>query len=148
MGEVHVDITPNPIEIARALELVQEDASCGAIATFTGTTRCERDPEHGALIRLDYEAYDEMARAQMKALAAQAMKEWAVTQMVIVHRIGPVLPGEASVFIAVATGHRTEAFNACRWLIDTLKRDVPIWKKDVYEDGFVRWVEPEKRHDS
>jgi molybdopterin synthase catalytic subunit len=70
------------------------------------------------------------------------MKKWGVGRVVILHRIGPVPVGEVSVAIAVAAPHRAEAFEACRWLIDTLKTDVPIWKKDVFADGCTRWVDP------
>ena len=109
---------------------------------FEGATRAESDPAHGRLVRLDYEAHPSMARREMERLATQASQRFGAKRAVILHRTGPVPPGEASVLIAAACAHRAEAFDACRWIIDTLKKDVPIWKKDVFEDGFVRWVEP------
>jgi len=120
----------------------QGDPSCGAIASFTGTTRAESDAGHGGIIHLEYQAYEDMATAQMRLLAEQAVDRWSLARIAIVHRTGVVPPGDASVFIVVSCAHRAEAFDACRWLIDALKKDVPIWKKDVFEDGYVRWVEP------
>ena len=142
MGEVRVDITSEPILVEQAMTLVQGDPACGAIAVFVGTTRSERHPDHGSLVRLDYEAYDAMALSQMRALVERANERWSPARVALVHRIGSVPPGEASVLVAVACGHRSEAFESCRWLIDTLKRDVPIWKKEVFEAGHERWIEP------
>ncbi len=137
-----VKLVSSVIEPAEVIAFVCGDEHCGAIAAFIGTTRIENDDEHGALVRLDYEAYDRMANTQLHALAEQAMDRWLLARIALVHRIGSVPTGEASVAIAVASGHRAQAFDACRWLIDVLKQNVPIWKKDVFADGFVRWVEP------
>lgn len=145
MGLIHIELTPAPILMDKEIARAQGEPSCGAVATFTGTTRLEQDGQHGALVRLDYEAYEEMARGQMRALAQQAIERWSLARVVMVHRIGAVFPGEASVVIAVACGHRVEAFESCRWLIDALKQEVPIWKKDIFADGFVRWVDPGAR---
>lgn len=139
---VHVELTSDPISVADVLPFVSNDPSCGAIVTFTGTTRAESDADHGALVHLEYEAYIEMATTRLHALAETAIERWRLTRVALVHRIGVVPPTEASVVIAVTAGHRNEAFEACRWLIDTLKKDVPIWKKDVFEDGRARWVNP------
>lgn len=124
------------------VSFVGGDPSLGGIVTFFGATRAEHDPSHGALRRLEYEAYREMAWEQMKRLAAQAVANWQAARVVVIHRLGGVGVGEVSVALAVACPHRAEAFEACRWLIDTLKQDVPIWKKDVFADGFTRWVDP------
>ena len=91
---------------------------------------------------MDYEAYEEMALRQMEELIAEALQKFAVRDARIVHRLGRIEIGESSVFIAVASAHRAAAFDACRWLIDTLKRTVPIWKKEYFEDGAV-WADGE-----
>ena len=93
-------------------------------------------------LHLFYEAYAEMALAQMKQLAAQALADFPIRDLAIVHRLGRLDIGETSVVIAVASAHRAAAFDACRWLIDTLKQTVPIWKKEFFEDGAV-WAQGE-----
>ena len=143
MDGVWVELVRVPIPTSSVREFVSGDPSLGGIVTFEGSTRAESDPEHGRLVRLDYEAYESMARRQLERLARQAVDRFGARKVAIIHRLGSVPAGEASVMIAVACGHRAEAFEACRWLIDTLKEDVPIWKKDVFEDGSVRWVEVE-----
>lgn len=137
-----IDLCDQPLNTGALRDFVGSGNEHGAIAIFEGVTRREVDQEHGAIIRLDYEAYESMARRQLFHLARIATDRWGVFRIAIAHRIGGVPAGETSVYIAVACAHRAEAFEACRWLIDTLKAEVPIWKKDVYEDGFVRWVEP------
>ncbi len=141
-GGIHVDLVTEPISVEAVRHAVMGDPELGAIVTFEGATRREPHAEHGSLERLDYVAYEGMARRQLERLAGEAMERWHAGRVAIVHRLGSVPPGEVSVMIAVACGHRAEAFDACRWLIDTLKQDVPIWKKDVFEDGYVRWTEP------
>lgn len=116
------------------------DPGAGGIAVFLGTTRAETSPDGRHLVALDYEAYPEMAGAQLAELAAQARRRWPITKLVLRHRVGRVPLAEPSVLIAVATPHRAEAFDACRWLIDTLKAEVAIWKKEVWSDGSGRWV--------
>jgi molybdopterin synthase catalytic subunit len=91
---------------------------------------------------LDYTAYEPMALQQMEQLAQQALNSYAVRAVWLVHRLGRLQIGESSVLIAVASAHRTAAFDACRWLIDTLKKTVPIWKKEYFEDGAV-WPDGE-----
>jgi molybdopterin synthase catalytic subunit len=91
-------------------------------------------------VYLDYEAYEEMALQQMELLAGQALQQFQIRDVAIVHRLGRLEIGETSVLIAVASPHRAAAFDACRWLIDTLKRTVPIWKKEHFEDGAV-WAD-------
>ena len=140
---IFVDLVSKPIDQAIVQRFVAGDPSLGGITTFAGATRNEEDAEHGRLVRLDYEAYETMARAQLRRLAAEARARWSAGRVALIHRLGPIPPGEVSVLIAVACPHRAESFEACRWLIDTLKQDVPIWKKDVFEDGFVRWVKSE-----
>jgi molybdopterin synthase catalytic subunit len=91
---------------------------------------------------LEYEAYEEMARKQMEALAEQALGQFQIRDVAIIHRLGRLEIGETSVLIVVASAHRAAAFDACRWLIDTLKRTVPIWKKEHFDDGAV-WADGE-----
>lgn len=141
---VWVEIVTGPIDAERVRTFIGGDAGLGGIVTFEGVTRAENDPAHGRLVRLEYEVYQDMALRQLERLATEARQRWSAGRVAIVHQVGPVVPGEASVIIAVACGHRKEAFEACRWLIDTLKTEVPIWKKDVFEDGFERWVDPTK----
>jgi len=137
-----IELVTEPIEKDRLRAFIYGDPTLGGITTFEGVTRSEIDPVHERLIRLDYEAYESMAVQQMEQMAREAKRRWSAGRVAVVHRLGPVPPAEVSVMIAVACPHRGESFAACRWLIDTLKKDVPIWKKDVFEDGFVRWVEP------
>jgi molybdopterin synthase catalytic subunit len=110
----------------------------GAIAIFEGIVR--NHSRGRRTLFLDYEAYPEMALKQMEALVAESLEKFAIREAVIVHRIGRLQIGETSVAIFVASAHRSAAFEACRWLIDTLKRTVPIWKKEYFEDGAV-WAD-------
>jgi molybdopterin synthase catalytic subunit/molybdopterin converting factor small subunit len=107
----------------------------GAVATFDGIVRNQTRGRR--TLYLYYEAYPEMALDRMKLLAAQALADYPIRDVVLVHRLGRLEIGESSVFIAVASAHRAAAFDACRWLIDTLKQTVPIWKKEFFEDGAV-----------
>jgi len=139
---VFIDLSADEIDVSLVRSHVLGDPALGGVCTFEGATRDDADPDHGPVVRLEYEAYEAMARRQMATLADKALHRWGPGRVAMVHRIGQVPVGDVSVMIAVACGHRAEAFAACRWLIDTLKRDVPIWKRDVYADGFVRWVDP------
>lgn len=120
-------------------ELVRHvtDPEAGAIATFIGTTR--NNNEGRRVIALDYEAYPEMAEKELARIGDDARKQWAVCRMAIVHRLGPVQIGEASVIIAVSSAHRDAAFAASRFAIEEIKKTVPIWKKEVFEGGEV-WI--------
>ena len=110
----------------------------GAIVTFDGTVR---DNARGKPVtHLYYEAYSEMATKELHKIRDQAMQRWPLNAMSIVHRIGRMGIGESSVFIAVSSAHRKDAFEACRFAIDTLKTTAPIWKKEHYQDGEV-WIE-------
>ena len=112
----------------------------GAVLAFEGIVR--NQTRGRKTLYLEYEAYEEMALAQLELLAAEALEKFQVRDVAIVHRLGRLEIGETSVFIAVASAHRAAAFEACRWLIDTLKRTVPIWKKEFFEDGAV-WADGE-----
>jgi molybdopterin synthase catalytic subunit len=93
-------------------------------------------------VALDYEAYEDMAQRRLSELETEARQRWPVIECIVVHRLGHVPIGEASVAIAVSTPHRGDAFAACQWLIDSLKRDVPIWKREQWADGTTEWVHP------
>jgi molybdopterin synthase catalytic subunit len=123
-----------PLEVAAALEFVTA-AEAGGINVFLGTTRAETAPGGRRLTALDYEAYPEMAEEQMRDLARRARQRWPIVRLALLHRVGRVALGQPSVLIAVSAPHRTEAFEACRWLIDTLKAEVTIWKKEIWDDG-------------
>ena len=134
-----ITITSGPIDSAEVLQSVQSPLA-GAAVMFVGTTRevtGDRRTES-----LDYEAYGDMAEKKMADLEAQARLRWPLTGCAIVHRVGRVAVGEASVAIAVSSPHREEAFAAGKWLIDTLKQTVPIWKKENWADGGSQWVHP------
>ncbi len=110
---------------------------CGGIDTFIGTVR---DATKGKkVIRLEFEAYESMALNEMRKIAEDASAKWPVQKILIHHRTGILFPGDIAVIIVVAAAHRDAAFDACRYAIDTLKQTVPIWKKEVFEDGEV-WV--------
>ncbi len=136
-----VEIHHYALRIDPVMEFVS-DKDAGGIAVFLGTTRAEEGPGGKHISALDYEAYDEMAIKQMHELANQARQRWPILRLVILHRTGRVHLGEASVVIAVSTPHRAAAFDACKWLIDSLKKDVAIWKKEVWSDGSASWVHP------
>jgi len=110
----------------------------GAVATFTGVVRNHHDGKE--VLWLEYEAYEEMAETQIDGLITEASRRWPISQVAVRHRLGHLEIGEVSVAIAVAAPHRAEALEACRWLIDTLKAEVPIFKKEAYAGGEV-WVD-------
>jgi len=112
----------------------------GAVVLFDGIVR--NNTRNRQTLYLVYEAYEAMALEQMRALAVEATEKFAIRDVVLVHRLGKLEIGETSVLIAVASAHRGAAFDACRWLIDTLKKTVPIWKKEHFVDGAV-WADGE-----
>jgi molybdopterin synthase catalytic subunit len=135
----HAVIVRERIDTQSVLEKLKHPED-GAAVVFEGVVR---DNTRGRqTLYLDYEAYEEMALKQMEELAAQALGQFKVRDVAIVHRLGRLEIGETSVLIVVASAHRGAAFDACRWLIDTLKRTVPIWKKEHFVDGAV-WADGE-----
>jgi molybdopterin synthase catalytic subunit len=132
-------IVREPIDTVGVLERIKHPED-GAAVVFEGVVR--NNTRGRQTLYLDYEAYEEMAVKQMENLAAQAIEEYRVRDAAIVHRLGRLEIGETSVLIVVASGHRGAAFEASRWLIDTLKRKVPIWKKEYFVDGAV-WADGE-----
>ena len=129
-------LTDRPIDVNDLLAFVG-DPGAGAVATFIGTTRDNN--EGRSILSLDYEAYPGMAEQEMAKLGGEAESRWRITRIAIVHRTGNVPIGEASVVIAVSAPHRDDAFKACRYAIDELKKRVPIWKKEIYEGGEI-WI--------
>jgi len=139
---IRVAIIDEPIDVERLQRFVSGDTQCGGINCFYGVVRQEHDALHGELVRLDYYAYAEMTCQQIRRIGEEAMQRWSARRVAMVHRVGPVSVGELAVAIAVACSHREQSFQACRFLIDAIKSDVPIWKQDVFEDGTIKWVEP------
>jgi molybdopterin synthase catalytic subunit len=129
-------ITRAPIVLDRLIQAVRDPAA-GAIVTFIGTTRNRNAGRQ--VVRLEYEAYTRMAVREMRALGAEAVRRWPLGKVAMVHRIGLVPVGAASVAIAVSAAHRAEAFAACHWLIDRLKEIVPIWKREHFHGGQL-WI--------
>jgi len=136
-----IQLHDQAIDAAPVIQFVS-DGAAGGVAVFLGTTRAEEGSSGRALIALDYEAYADMALIQLQDLAGQARQRWPILRLAMLHRTGRVSLGEVSVIVAVSTPHRAQAFEACRWLIDSLKAHVPIWKKEVWDQGEERWVHP------
>ena len=133
---IDVKILNEPLDIAHCIGNAA-DAECGGIATFTGIVRNKTDEQK--VVRLEYECYESMALKELKKIAEEAIRLWKVQNVVIHHRTGILSVGEIAVVIAVGAPHRDAAFDACRYTIDTLKKTVPIWKKEIFENGEV-WV--------
>ncbi len=136
---MRIEITEEVIPAAEITAEMKAGAD-GAVCVFDGIVR---DNTRGRkTLHLDYEAYREMALEQMRGLADEALTKFGVRDVALVHRLGRLVVGETSVLVVVASAHRGAAFEACRWLIDTLKKTVPIWKKEQFVDGAV-WADGE-----
>ena len=134
-----VQLVKEPIQTERIVSAVKSGGD-GAVCVFDGIVR---DNTRGrATLHLDYEAYEEMALKQMHTLREEAIARFGVREIAIVHRLGRLFVGETSVLIAVSSAHRGAAFDACRYVIDTLKKTVPIWKREQFADGAV-WADGE-----
>ena len=132
LNEVVEAVCPSPLAARDPLPRGE-----GAVVTFTGVVR---NLSRGKRVtRLDYEAYGEMAEKQLRRIGEEVTVKWPGTRAAVVHRVGSLVPGDLAVVIAVAAPHRAEAFDACRHVIERLKEDVPIWKREFSEDGDV-WV--------
>lgn len=126
----------SPLSLQEVVDAVSGHAR-GGLVTFTGAVR---DHSHGKKVtRLEYEAYAPMAQKKLAQIGEEAREKWPGTEVAVLHRLGTLTPGELAVVIAVSAPHRKEAFRACEYVIDRLKEDVPIWKKEFAEDGEV-WV--------
>jgi len=130
---------PEEINTQQVLDQIKHPED-GAAVVFEGVVR--NNTRGRDTLYLDYEAYESMALKQMESLAEQALADFKIRDVALVHRLGRLGVGETSVLIVVASAHRAAAFDACRWLIDTLKRTVPIWKKEHFEDGAI-WADGE-----
>jgi MoaE-MoaD fusion protein len=135
----HAAIVSGTIDTASLLKAIKQPED-GATVVFEGIVR--NHTRGRRTLYLDYEAYEEMALKQMEELAERALMDFKIRDVAIVHRLGRLEIGETSVLLVVASAHRAAAFDACRWLIDSLKRTVPIWKKEHFEDGAV-WADGE-----
>ncbi len=136
---MRVEIIEDVLPTSEVIEAIKA-GSDGAVCVFDGIVR--NNTRGRQTLYLDYEAYREMALTQMRELAAEAVDRFGVRDVALLHRLGRLQVGETSVLIAVASAHRGQAFEACRWLIDTLKKQVPIWKKETFVDGAV-WADGE-----
>jgi molybdopterin synthase catalytic subunit len=138
-GSDWIRLQREPID-AGLLVAAIKDGEAGAVVVFDGIVR--NNTRGRRTLHLDYESYEAMALSQMQALARDAQQRFGVRRVALVHRLGRLQVGETSVLIVVASAHRALAFDACRWIIDTLKKTVPIWKKEWFEDGAV-WADGE-----
>jgi molybdopterin synthase catalytic subunit len=134
-----IQLTHDPIDTALVLEQVRSN-DAGAVVLFLGTARQWTEGQQTE--SLDYECYADMAQKQLSALEAEALRKWPIIGCAVVHRLGRLAIGEVSVAIAVSSPHRRDAFEAGQWLIDTIKRVVPIWKRENWADGTHQWVHP------
>jgi MoaE-MoaD fusion protein len=133
-GPTIVALTREPVETEKVVAAAKSGED-GAVVVFDGIVR--NNSRGRRTLHLDYEAYEEMAIRQMNELGAEARARFGVRRVTMIHRLGRLEVGETSVLIVVASAHRAQAFDACRWLIDTLKQTVPIWKKETFVDGAV-----------
>jgi molybdopterin synthase catalytic subunit len=131
-----IEITEQPIEVQKVIDAASLKEA-GAINAFIGTVRNQTAGKK--VVKLEYEAYEPMAIAEIQKIIDRAAQQWNLTGWAISHRIGILFPGEIAVVVAVSTPHRKESFAACQFIIDSLKQTVPIWKKEFFEDGD-QWV--------
>ena len=134
-----IELTNEPIDSAAVLAAVSS-THAGAVLLFLVTVRDTTGERHTK--SLDYECYPEMTRQKLAELEAEARRRWSLIECILVHRLGHMDPGEASVAVAISSPHRQAAFEAGKWLIDTLKEVVPIWKRENWADGSSEWVHP------
>lgn len=133
---IEIIVTEDELFPKECYEKVADD-TCGGIVQFIGTVR--NSTKNKKVLRLEFESYVPMAEKEMKKIAEDIQVKWKVKNILIHHRIGKLEIGEIPVIICVASAHREEAFSACQYAIDTLKVTVPIWKKEIFEDG-EEWV--------
>lgn len=133
---IEVKISDQPLNMTDGINTTADD-TCGGLVIFTGIVR--NKTKNKPVLRLEYECYEPMALKEMRKIAENAIQLFAVKNVCIHHRTGTLLTGDIAVIIAVNAPHREAAFDACRYTIDTLKQTVPIWKKEVFEDG-EEWI--------
>jgi molybdopterin synthase catalytic subunit len=131
-----IQITNNPIDIQCVIKSAKS-ADAGAVNVFIGTVRSKT--AHRKVIRLEYEAYEPMAVLEIKKIIELAKDKWKLEGWAVSHRVDTLNIGDVAVVVAVSTAHRKESFEACQFIIDSLKQTVPIWKKEIFEDG-EEWV--------
>jgi len=131
-----IEITDKQIEIQRIIDAAFSDKA-GAVNTFIGTVRNQTKDKK--VTRLEYEAYEPMAISEIKKIIGQANEKWSLTGYAVSHRVGTLYPGDVAVVVAISTPHRKASFEACQYIIDSLKETVPIWKREFFEDGD-QWV--------
>lgn len=136
MQNIEIILSDKTLNEQACLDFVKTDDS-GGIVTFVGTVRNQTKGKR--VVRLDFEAYQPMAISEMNKIAEKAVEQFSLKKMAIYHRVGQLVIGEVPVIIAASAAHRGAAFDACEFAIDTLKETVPIWKKEIFEDGEV-WV--------
>lgn len=132
-------LTTAPLSLEALLAEVSAP-HCGGTCSFLGTVR--DGPEDGGVTAIEYSAYDAMAEAELDRIVAEARRQWADARVALRHRLGLVAAEEASIAIAVATPHRADAFAACRYVIEEVKKRLPVWKKELRADGTATWVDP------
>ena len=137
-----IELTHQPLDSNSLVEQATSPA-VGAVLLFLGVTRQFTDQRE--TIQLQYDAYEKMALEELANLEAKARERWPITECFIIHRLGIVPCGEASVAIVTASAHRRDAFAAGEWLIDTLKERIPIWKQEHWADGTTDWVHSEQK---
>lgn len=131
-----IKLTEKSIDVQKVIDAASS-LGAGAVNVFIGTVRNNANGKN--VIWLEYEAYETMAVAEIKKIIDEASHRWPLLGWAVSHRIGTLKPGEVSVVVAVSTPHRRESFEACQYIIDTLKEKAPIWKKEVFEDG-EEWI--------
>ena len=131
-----IKITEKPIDVQKVIDTASS-LGAGAVNVFVGTVRNTAHAKN--VLWLEYEAYEAMAVAEIRKIIEEAAQRWPMLGSAVSHRVGTLKPGEVSVVIAVSTPHRKDSFAACQYIIDNLKEKVPIWKKEVFEDG-EEWI--------
>jgi molybdopterin synthase catalytic subunit len=147
MAVVKTSLSDSPLDVARALADVQAP-ELGGLAVFVGTVRSSAavdGNQNKSVVGLEYDAHPELAPRGLEEIAREAVERWDVRRVVLVHRTGACGLGDPTVVVACGAPHRADALEACRWIIDTVKGTVPIWKKELYADGS-SWVGPEGSH--
>ena len=140
---VLVAVTADPLDVMGIMEFVADDAS-GSTVIFSGTVR-DHSPGRAGVTRLEYEAYEGVVTTKIREVVEEAMERWPIIKVAAVHRTGVLGLRESAVVVAVSTAHRADGFPACRYIIDELKRRVPIWKKEHW-DGGSEWVREDLHH--
>lgn len=136
-----IEFVREPIDLNRVASYCSTDY-VGAVSVFVGMTR--RHTGSVETLCLEYDAYESMAREKLAELALAMSQRWKIHRIAFVHRLGRVAVGETSMVVAVGSAHRADAIEACEWLVEKIKVDVPIWKKEFYPSGLPQWIHPVK----